>query len=278
METQKKDATRGWWRWLLLGSILAFSLVAAYSTAQVARAEDIATAPPARAAWLMGVQFQGTTISATLLITAQVGMATYEQTVDISASCIPKAGAVISMSQAIMGATGYLQCQMPDLSAQVADMTGGALILPAIASCPANGHSWGQGFVSTGPFVTGGINPLFSHPDIRYEIPFVGGGAPALTVLHLALNNYHIHSTPFRPRTPWNGIRTDLICNGVNCGSRHWANGHVRGTSSSPAPTVTMSTSSVPVYIGYDPVSQQNLSWGKIYQLDVDPGCSMVGN
>ena len=273
---EKQSFTAG--RWVLLVGILAVALLGVYGTTQAAETEGDLALPSARAKWMMHVQFPATTISATVLITARVGMAQYERTIDISPSCAPQAGAVINMNQAIMGPTGYLQCQMPDLAAQVADMTGGALILPPMANCPADGHAWGQGIVALGAFVNAGMNPLFSHPDVQYEMPFVGTGAPALTVLRFSLGNYHVNSTPFRPRAPWNGVRTDLVCNGVNCGWRHWANGTVRSTGSSAAPMVTMTTSSVPVYIGFDPTNQKTLAGGKLYELEVDPGCSMVGN
>ncbi len=272
----------GKYRGLLLGWILALSLLAAYSAAlhgaRLAEAAGASSSPPNSAAWEVNVQFQDTTISATVLISAQVGINTFTRTVDISPTCIPQAGAVVSMSQAIMGPTGYIQCQMPNLSAQVADMTGGALILPPVASCPADGHSWGRSIMAVGSYAPGAANPLFAHPDVQYAIPFVYGGPPTLVALNLAVSGYNTYSTPFRPRAPWNAIQSDLVCDGVTCNSRHWANGAVRGTATYPAPTFTMRTYPLPIYIGYSPGSSQNLANGRVYKLSVDPGCSMVGN
>lgn len=268
---------RGWQRAALLGCLLVLSLLAAYGSTQLAQAADTDSPPPNSAVWLVDVHFPGTTISATLFITAEVGINTYTRTVDLSPTCIPQAGAVVSMNQAIMGPNGYIQCQMPNLSAQVADMTGGALILPPVASCPAEGHSWGRSIMAVGPYTPGATNPLFAHPDVQYDMPFVYNGPPTLVALHLAVSGHDLYSTPFRPRTPWNAIRSDMICDGVNCASRHWANGHVRGTATHPAPTFTMSTYSLPIYIGYNPASGQNLANGRIYELRMDPGCSMVG-
>ena len=268
---------RGWRRGLLLGSILVLSFLAAYGSTRFAQAADTHSPAVNSAVWLADVRFQGATISASVLITAEVGVNSYTRTVDISPSCVLQAGAVINMNQAIMGPTGYIQCQMPNLSAQVADMTDGALILPPVASCPAEGHSWGRSIMAVGPYTAGGTNPLFAHPDVQYDMPFVYNGPPTLVALHLAVSGHDLYSTPFRPRTPWNAIQSDMICDGVNCNSRHWANGYVRGTATHPAPTFTMSTYSLPIYIGYNPASGQNLAYGRIYTLQVDPGCSMVG-
>lgn len=269
---------RGWQRAALLGCLLVLSLLAAYGSTQLVQAADTDSPPPNSAVWLVDVHFPGTTISATLFITAEVGINTYTRTVDLSPTCMPQAGAIVSMNQAIMGPTGYIQCQMPNLSAQVADMTGGALVLPPVASCPADGHSWSQSIMAVGPFVMGAGNPIFTHPDVQYAMPFVYNGAPVLNVLRFIVSGNNFYSAPFRPRAPWNAIRSDLVCDGVNCDSSHWANGRSRGAATMPAPLFTMHTASLPIYIGYHPGSGQTLANGRVYTLRVDPGCSMVGN
>lgn len=104
---------RGWQRAALLGCLLVLSLLAAYGSTQLAQAADTDSPPPNSAVWLVDVHFPGTTISATLFITAEVGINTYTRTVDLSPTCMPQAGAVISMNQAIMGRPATFSARCP---------------------------------------------------------------------------------------------------------------------------------------------------------------------
>ncbi len=264
-------------RWLLLLGVVLAAVALVYLPLHGGDVA-LATGPQKTAAWRLTVTFPAGQIQALLRLRAFDGVTNYQTTLDISPTCVPEGTAVILPGVALLGQSGRVVCQMPDLAVEFAQLTNGNVQLGGEATCTPFVNGWARVQYNPGASVAGDANPIFHHPDVSYGAPTLPSGPPTST-LRLEVEDIVRFSQPFTTTAGANGVRSILNCDPNRCVAAHVANGVVKGVQVSAPELMQFHTAATPVYLGYTPrAGGLGFPDGRLRVVDVDPGCSMVGN